>query len=329
MPPLQALPIGGEMADSPAGAELARLNEGDVLAAALVYAAMGWPVLPVAGMVGGTCGCRSRARCTHPAKHPLIKDGTRSATVDVGQVRDWWRYWPWAGIGIVTGARSQLVVVDVDPRYGGDDTLEMLVERRELSVATLTARTGSGGVHLCYRLPSGHKAANTSGRLPGVGDTPGIDVRGDGGYIVAAPSSHRSGDRYRWDPHSPTVRAAPSCTLCVQRRSSVGTEARGVTGSGYAQRAVDGELARIATSVEGVRNDTLNRAAFSLGTLVGAGAGALNRPDVETALVGAAEAAGIPGREATRTIRSGLDAGESRPREGEAALHGVRSDRQY
>ncbi|MDQ2839330.1 MAG: bifunctional DNA primase/polymerase [Actinomycetota bacterium] len=275
---------------------------------------LGWPVLPVAGMVGGTCGCRARARCAHPAKHPLIKDGTRSATVSVGQVRDWWRYWPWAGIGIVTGARSQLVVVDVDPRHGGHDTLGLLVERRELSAATLTARTGSGGLHLCYRLPAGHKAANTSGRLPGVGDTPGIDVRGDGGYIVAAPSSHRSGDRYRWDPHSPTMWAAPGCTLHVQRRppSEGAGGARGVAGSGYAQRAVHGELARLATAVDGVRNDTLNRAAFSLGTLIGAGG--LNRPDVESALAGAADAAGIPVGEAARTIRSGLDAGESRPR---------------
>ncbi len=57
------------MVDGPAGLELARLNEGDVLAAALVYAELGWPVLPVAGMVSGTCGCRARARCKHPAKH--------------------------------------------------------------------------------------------------------------------------------------------------------------------------------------------------------------------------------------------------------------------
>lgn len=304
------------MAESVAGSDLACLNEGDVLTAALVYAEVGWPVLPVAGMVAGSCGCRARARCTHPAKHPLIKDGTRSATVDVEQVRDWWRYWPWAGIGIVTGGRSHLVVVDIDPRHGGTDTLEALVERRELSAATLTARTGSGGLHLCYRLPPGRQAGNTSGRLPGTGDTPGIDVRGDGGYIVAAPSSHDSGGRYQWDPLSPTLRAAPSCTLRPESRSSTSTDtrrpARRGAGTGYAQRALDGELARITTAAEGVRNDTLNRAAFSLGTLVGAGA--LDRPDVENALSSAAEAVGIPAREADRTIRSGLDAGESRPR---------------
>ncbi len=143
-------------------------------------------------------------------------------------------------------------------------------------------------------------------------------MRGDGGYIVAAPSSHRTGDRYQWDPHSPTVRTAPSCTLNVQRRSREDTDTRHGAGSGYAQRALDGELARIATAAEGVRNDTLNRAAFSLGTLIGAGA--MNRPDVENALAGAAEAAGIPPHEASRTIRSGLDAGESRPRRRDADL---------
>lgn len=312
------------MADGPVGSELARLNEGDVLAAALVYAELGWPVPPVAGMVGGTCGCRARARCTHPAKHPLIKDGTRSATVNVGQVRDWWRYWPWAGIGIVTGARSQLVVIDVDPRHGGSDTLGLLVERQELAATTLTARTGSGGLHLCYRLPSGRKAGNTSGRLPGVGVTPGIDVRGDGGYIVAAPSSHRSGGRYQWDAHSPTVDTAPSCTLHVQPRPSEGTDTRRAGGSGYAQRALDGELARIAGAAEGVRNDTLNR------RLLPRDPRRRRRPEparVENALAAAAETAGIPVREAARTIRSGLNAGESRPRRRDADVGAGRPPR--
>lgn len=201
------------------GAQLAaEVNEATSLTAALAYARLGWPVLPVAGMVGGTCGCRARGRCTHPAKHPLIKDGTASATVDAQQLHEWWTYWPWAGIGIVTGARSRLVVVDIDPRHDGNKTLGDLASRNELSTVTLTAHTGSGGIHLCYRLPDRRKAGNTSGRLPGLGDTPGVDVRGDGGYIVAAPSNHHSGNRYQWDPHSPTLAPAPPCTLRSQQR---------------------------------------------------------------------------------------------------------------
>src|SRR5207248_2102427 len=108
-----------------------------------------------------------------------------------------------------TGKVSGLIVIDVDPRSGGTDSLTELQSLMGSLPATLTARTGGGGVHFVYAHPGG-EVHNTAGRLPGITEPlPGIDLRGDGGYIVAAPSRHRGGAAYSWvDPTVP-VAAAP------------------------------------------------------------------------------------------------------------------------
>lgn len=91
---------------------------------------------------------------------------------------------------MATGARSGLVVIDVDPARGGEESLARLQSLMGSLPRTLTARTGGGGLHLYYRHP-GVELCNTAGRLPGVAEElPGVDLRGDGGYVVAAPSRH-------------------------------------------------------------------------------------------------------------------------------------------
>src|SRR4029453_17561451 len=103
----------------------------------------------------------------------------------------WFRQWPEAGIAAVTGPISDLVVVDVDPRHGGDESLEKLEREHGALTKTVECRTGGGGRHLYFTHPGGFIGNK-------VGLAPGIDIRADGGYVVAPPSLHASGVRYAW-----------------------------------------------------------------------------------------------------------------------------------
>ncbi len=146
---------------------------GDMLAAALEYALAGLPVLPLDGKV------------------PRNPNGLTGASTDVAVVADWWRRWPTANIGIRTGAVSGYVVLDVDPRHGGVATLEALRRNHGLP-RSAQVLTGGGGQHHWFRAP-GYLLHNSAGLL---GE--GLDVRGDGGYVVAPPSVHESGHAYKW-----------------------------------------------------------------------------------------------------------------------------------
>lgn len=182
---------------------------------------------------------------------------------------------------------------------------------------TLTARTGGGGLHLIYAHP-GWELRNTAGRLPGVSEPlPGLDLRGDGGYVVAAPSRHRSGGTYAWtDPAAP-VAAAPSW-LRPQSRNQFPTGQRSrpplrtAGGSRYGLAALRAELTEIRRAPIGDRNNRLNRAAFCLGMLVAGGE--LDEVLVEDELLTAARHVGLGEGEARASIRSGLRAGATEPR---------------
>lgn len=293
---------------------LDELNDRPCLQAALAYAGLGWPVFPVAWPTGdGTCACRSGAQCEHPAKHPLVPGGRRAASVDQRRIADWWAHWPSAGIGMLTGAPSGLAVLDVDPRHGGDDTLALLATTKGLSLpATLTAHTGGGGRHHVLSIGGDQRVPNTSGRLPGLGPTPGLDIRGDGGYIVVTPSLHRSGNRYQWasPAHDPAPLPHWLTKPAPLPRSPV--PAANAPNERYAAAVLTREADAVAAAPEGVRSDQLNRSAFALGTL--AATGALSSQAIEDHLLAAALHAGLSHTEALRTIRSGLQAGLARPR---------------
>lgn len=148
-------------------------------------------VFPLHTPVEGGCSCR-RSECRNIGKHPRTMNGVKDATNDLHQVRQWWQSWPDANVGIACGP-SKLVVLDIDPRHGGDEALRDLVYGRDWP-DTPTAITGGGGQHYYFRAPEGTPIRNSSGVLG-----PGIDVRGDGGYVVAPPSSHASGRTYEWE----------------------------------------------------------------------------------------------------------------------------------
>lgn len=146
------------------------------------YLARGWCVVPL------------RAR----DKRPLIAwEPLQTARPSPQQVADWFSRWPDANIGIVTGEISNLVVLDIDPKHGGDASLARLERRYGPLPDTIEAITGGGGRHLYFAHPGGWTRNRT-------GLAQGIDLRGDGGYIVAPPSIHPSGQPYAWAlGHSP------------------------------------------------------------------------------------------------------------------------------
>jgi len=163
------------------------------LEAALAYAQVqGWRVLPCHTYVDRGCTCED-ANCGSKAKHPLTPNGCKDATTDPQTITNWWvETEGYPNVGIATGAESGLVVGDVDISSGGMDSLAEWEKVHGPMPPTPTAQTGSGGLHYYFRYPTGTKVGNRTGIVPG------IDVRGDGGYVLAPPSLHASGGSYVW-----------------------------------------------------------------------------------------------------------------------------------
>jgi hypothetical protein len=277
--------------------------------AAVVYARRGWPVFPChSARPSSGCSCGT-VECGSPGKHPRVRGGLHSSSTDASVIRGWWARWPRANVAVRTGEVSGLVVVDVDPGHGGDATLRELEAVHGDLPMTRTIRTASGGRHLYFRHPGG-LVRNDAGRVLGRG----VDLRGDGGYVIAPPSRGTAG-AYAVIASGGTIAELPE--WCLERlaersrpRPAVPRDVRAP--SAWANAALRGEIDRVRSAVEGTRNDTLNRVAYRLGQIVGAGA--LLERDVEGVLVDEAVALGLGEREAVRTVRSGLQAGEAAPR---------------
>ncbi len=148
----------------------------ETLHAALAYAKAGWSVVPM----------------VPKGKQPLLPwlefQERRAAAAEI---RDWFRRWPEANIAVVTGAISGIVVLDIDPRHGGEASLDLLSDDVGPIPSTVEALTGGGGRHLYFAHP-GPPLRNRAGLRPG------LDLRGDGGIVIVPPSLHPSGRRYAW-----------------------------------------------------------------------------------------------------------------------------------
>lgn len=282
------------------------------LDAALDYARRGWAVFPCHTPIAGGCSCGLHG-CASPGKHPRVTRGLHEATTDLATIAGWWQRWPRANVAIRTGVVSGLVVIDVDPPHGGGDSLSTLTARHGPLPATMTVRTGSGGAHLYLAHPGG-QVRNTAGTRLGAG----IDVRGDGGYVIAPPSVHASGARYSWSTVAETAPPVPSWLVERLRPpappSALTPEVRidPSTATAWARSALEREVEFVRSAPMGQRNMTLNRAAFSLGQIVSGGG--LDADEVEALLLGSANAVGLDDHEARRTIASGMNAGSRRPR---------------
>ena len=161
--------------------------------AALELAEQDFSVFPVHWIMGnGKCSC-GKKNCSSPGKHPLTGNGFKSATLDKTQILEWWAKWPDANIGVATGEVSGVLVFDIDPRNGGDDTLKALFEEFGEFPKTLKCETGGGGQHYYFEMPSLDPEVKLRGTLG-----KGIDVKHNGGYVIAPPSNHISGGKYEW-----------------------------------------------------------------------------------------------------------------------------------
>jgi len=151
--------------------------ENPLLAAALRYAARGFPVFP----------CRPRG------KEPLTQHGVKDATTDPEIINAWWQRWPDANVAVATGARSGLVALDVDPRNGGDVSLELLEHEHGPLPDTVEQHTPGGGYHKLFQHPGG-TIKNSTGVIGA-----GLAIKADGGYILAEPSVGANGKGYEFE----------------------------------------------------------------------------------------------------------------------------------
>lgn len=169
--------------------------EGSPLAAARELGRWGFRLFPLHYVVERSgrlwCSCGNRD-CKNAAKHPyakLVPNGFSDASDDAGNIGRWWRDVPY-NIGVRTGEASGVVAVDVDPRHGGDEALAALERRFGGLPPTWRFLTGGGGEHVLFKHP-GRRVQNSASQVGA-----GIDVRGDGGYIVGPGSRHISGRYY-------------------------------------------------------------------------------------------------------------------------------------
>jgi hypothetical protein len=165
------------------------------LEAALMWLRLGAAVFPLHLVrPSGQCSC-GRDGCGSPGKHPIAKAaprGVHDASRDSDAVAAWWTRYPEANIGVAAGEVSGFVVLDVDPRHGGDDKLRALETEHGTLPDTPEQHTGGGGRHLFFAYDP--QLRNSAGRL---GE--GLDIKSDGGYVVGAGPNHASGGVYTHD----------------------------------------------------------------------------------------------------------------------------------
>jgi hypothetical protein len=285
-----------------------------LLTAALGYAARDIPVYPThwphpnADGASLACSCPRGHYCDRPAKHPLVWHGVKDASRDPTQLARWWRRWPDANIGLATGVVFD--ALDIDGLQGMAALRQHLPTVNRRHPGPLVA-TGGGGWHSWYA-PSG------LGNRPPRGLTH-VDWRGLGGSVLAPPSRHISGGRYRWlrtldqaplpevpaelrallEPHQP-----PASPSLPGRPAELGHP--------YAQQALAAELAILQQAKPRSRNRTLNRCAFKVYRYVASGL--LDEQQVTTALTTVAISIGLGAAEVCRTLASARTAARGFPR---------------
>ena len=168
---------------------------------ALALSGRGFRIVPIhTPTAGGGCSCE-RPDCGKSAgKHPRLPAWQQQTTTDPGKIRGWWRAWPDANIGLVMGGPSRLVAVDVDGPEGRA-TLARLEAKNAPLPPTLTSMSGrvDGGEHRFFHVPEGLDIQAIKNRTGASGGPmPKVDIRTEGGQVVAPPSLHASGNRYAW-----------------------------------------------------------------------------------------------------------------------------------
>lgn len=180
-----------------------------MLEAALQYRKLGWSLFPVNWVSFNDgiaiCSCQNGAKCNNKGKHPivtLVEKGLSESTNDVEKIVSWWSEYPKANIGL-NCQRSGIVVVDIDPRNGGDTDLEFAISSGKDPRSDVEAISGGKGLHYFFKAtPNKSYPGKLSIPIDGeVKELAGIDLKHNG-YVLLEPSIHQSGGRYSWDGSS-------------------------------------------------------------------------------------------------------------------------------
>lgn len=158
---------------------------------ALSMLSYGFSLIPVHKPTSTGCSCL-RKGCGSPGKHPVPQAWQAVTSKQPEAIKAWWRTFKEPNAGVVCGKASGVVVLDVDPRHGGMDTLDDLQAKNGRLPDTATVETGSKGLHLYFKAPDTMLRNGTN-----VGG-PGLDFRAEAGFVVSPGSVHASGETYDW-----------------------------------------------------------------------------------------------------------------------------------
>ena len=201
----------------------------NMLAAALACGKQGLPIFP----------------CRTDNKAPITPNGCKDATTDEKQITLWWTQYPSAMIGMATGKPSGRWVLDtdIDPSKGidGPKELEQLIAKNSPLPTTLTSQTPCGGKHRFFVYNGTVTIKNSQSKL-----APGIDTRGDGGYVILPPSVNADGVPYVWSNGADPVVEAPAWLLNLFANTSPRTRA-------WAKNALEKECATVAARIDAGR----------------------------------------------------------------------------
>ena len=161
--------------------------------AANLYAQKKMKVLPLYIVNLNKCSCSKGESCTSPGKHPATKNGLKDASNLIEQVEEWFNSKLY-NIGLLTGPENGFFVLDIDKKNDGLQSFEEMENTNGKLPETYRVKTGGGGFHLYFKYPPNLTIHNKQEILKG------IDIRGDGGYVVAPPSMHKSGALYEASP---------------------------------------------------------------------------------------------------------------------------------
>lgn len=231
-------------------------------------------------------------------KAPMVGSGFKAATRDAAKIREWFSGYA-EMIGVPTGAASGIVVVDVDC-HGEANGMAWWESNQTRIPPTRRHRTKSGGLHLVFLAPS-TPIKNSASRI-----AKGVDVRGEGGYVIVPPSPG-----YSVEIVSP-IAVMPEWLIEAaqpQQPKPVQVVPSYVPRETEAWRQLMRAVVKIGQAKEGQRNVTLNSQAYYVASMVGRG---LGQEEALSALYRAAQQAGLPDPEIKATLHSAFSAGMGR-----------------
>ncbi len=281
---------------------------------ALSYVAQQIPVFPCRHEAEEIIDQSSGEIDTRGEKTPLLNNGFLGATLNAGLVERTWRRYPNALIGAATGSKARFFALDIDNKPGGSNGYEWLAAMEEKHgplPATARSLTANGGMHLLFKYVDGVRNRGALGA--------GVDIRGEGGYIIMPGSVMADGREYRWADKTREIADAPDWLLDLLKPKTAQADTyRGLptpTGSNhaYVDASVDAELRDLAAVPMGAgRNNALNDSAFALGRWVGGGH--ISESDARAWLQDVARGWGRDWAKCCKTIENGLKAGIMDPR---------------